>query len=279
MSEQSVDFTIVTASYNYHQYIREMLDSVVAQAQNGVTLEHLIFDAGSTDGTLDIIREYDGVKLTVEPDRGMSDAINKGFKAAQGKWVMWLNTDDRLKPGALAAVKRFAESKPETDVIYGAWDFIDGDGKFMRTMSLFPFRKLMLAHYGCYIGSTATFFRRSSIMDEGLLLNDRFKCVMDGEYYNRLASLGKKFVYLPCVLADFRLHGENISQKHLGKDGIDQALSLQLQYAESRAIRRTYGLRLFRCENLNSVVDCILAYFFRALKGGLKLMHRPVKLK
>lgn len=116
-------------------------------------------------------------------------------------------------------------------------------------------------------------------MDEGLLLNDRFKCVMDGEYYNRLASLGKKFVYLPRVLADFRLHGENISQKHLGKNGIDQALSLQLQYAESRAIRRSYGLKLFRCENLNSVVDCILAYFLRGQKGLLKLMHRPSRLQ
>lgn len=112
-------------------------------------------------------------------------------------------------------------------------------------------------------------------MGEDLLLNDRFKCVMDGEYYNRLASIGKKFTYLPVVLADFRLHGDNISQKHLGKNGIDQALSLQLQYAESRAIRRTYGVKLFQCENLNSVIDCGLAYFFRGLKWLLKLMNKP----
>ena len=276
MNDQ-IDFTIVTPSFNYHDYIREMLDSVVAQ--EGVTVEHIIFDAGSTDGTLDIIREYEHVDLTVESDKGMSDAINKGFKAAKGKWVMWLNTDDRLQPGALAAVKEFAESKKNADVIYGAWDFIDGEGAFMRTMGLFPFQKLMLAHYGCYIGSTSTFFRRETVMDEGLWLNDRFKCVMDGEYYNRLASLDKKFVYLPAVLADFRLHGDNISQKHLGKNGIDQALSLQLQYAESRAIRRTYGIKLFKCENLNSAVDCGLAYFFRGLKWILKIMNKPAILK
>jgi glycosyltransferase involved in cell wall biosynthesis len=275
--KNEIDFSIVTASYNYKDYIREMLDSVIAQ--EGVTYEHVIFDAGSTDGTLNIIREYEHVQLTVAPDKGMSDAINKGFMVAKGKWVMWLNTDDRLKPGALAAVKEFAESKENADVIYGAWDFIDGQGKFMRTMGLFPFQKLMLAHYGCYIGSTATFFRRSTIMDEDLLLNDRFKCVMDGEYYNRLASSGKKFAYLPMILADFRLHGNNISQKHLGKNGIDQALSLQLQYAESRAIRRTYGIKLFKCENLNSVVDCGLAYFFRGLKWILKIINKPAILK
>jgi len=273
--DNNIDFTIVTASYNYHQYIREMLDSVVAQ--DGVTYEHIIFDAGSTDGTLDIIRGYGHVDLTVESDKGMTDAINKGFKMAKGEWVMWLNTDDRLKPGALAAVKKFAESKPDADVVYGAWDFIDGEGKFMRTMGLFPFRKLMLAHYGCYIGSTATFFRKSSIMDEGLLLNERFKCVMDGEYYNRLASLGKKFVYLSNVLADFRLHGENISQKHFGKNSIDDVLSLQLHYAESRSIRRCYGISLFKNDHLNCAVDCVLFYAFRLLKLPLKLMNRPQK--
>jgi glycosyltransferase involved in cell wall biosynthesis len=72
----NIDFTIITPSLNYHEYIREMLDSVVAQ--EGVTYEHLIYDAGSTDGTLEIIEEYKNAILTVEPDNGMSEAINKG---------------------------------------------------------------------------------------------------------------------------------------------------------------------------------------------------------
>jgi len=272
----SIDFTIVTPSYNYSQYIREMLESVVTQ--KGVSYEHLIYDAGSTDGTLDIIREYDDVKLTVESDKGMSDAINKGFKAAKGKWVMWLNTDDRLKPGSLAALKEFAKSKRNADVIYGAWDFIDGDGKYERTMQVFPFQKLMLAQYGCYIGSTSTFFRRSTIMDEGILLNDRFKIVMDGEYYNRLSKLGKTFVHFPVVLADFRVHGGNLSKKNYGREGIDGQLDKHLQYAESGAIRRAYGVTLFKGEYLNAVVDCLLYYWFRLLKFPLKMLNQPSKL-
>jgi len=275
MSEHEIDFTIVTPSYNYHEYIGQMLDSVVAQ--DGVTYEHLIYDAGSTDGTLDIIRQYEHVVLTVEPDKGMSDAINKGFKGAKGKWVMWLNTDDRLKPGSLDAVRAFAQARPDADVIYGAWNFIDGEGNLQRTMPVFPFRKLMLAHYGCYIGSTSTFIRRKTVMDEGLFLNERFKCVMDGEYYNRLASLGKKFVYIPKVLADFRMHGENISQRHFGKDNIDDVLSLQLHFAESRAIKRCYGIMLFKSDHLNCVVDCILFYFFLLLKWPLKKLFAPKK--
>lgn len=273
MSKNEPDFTIVTASYNYVGFIREMLDSVVGQ--EGVTFEHLIYDAGSTDGTLDIIREYDHVQLTVEPDNGMSDAINKGFKTAKGKWVMWLNTDDRLKPGALAKVKAFAELHNDADVIYGAWDFIDGEGNFQRTMQAFPFQKLMLAQMGCYIASTSTFFRRSRVMDEGYFLNDRFKYVMDGEYYNRLAHAGKKFQHYKQLIADFRMHGDNLSQKHLDISDVDGLLDQQLQFAESRTIRRAYGKTFFKNDHLNSSVDCVLAYWFRLVKIPLKLINQP----
>ncbi|SHI72748.1 Glycosyl transferase family 2 [Rubritalea squalenifaciens DSM 18772] len=275
MSRENPLITIVTPSYNYSEYIEECLESV--KRQQGVEFEHLIFDAGSTDGTLDIIRKYEHVKLVVEPDKGMSDAINKGFQAAKGKWVMWLNTDDRLKPDALLRFKDFAERHPEADVIYGAWDFIDKKGGFMRTMQVFPFKKLMLCHYGCYIGSTSTFLKRETTISEGHLLNIRFKCVMDGEYYNRLAALGKKFIHFPRVLADFRMHGENISQRHFGKDGVDEALSLQLFFAESRAIRRVYGICLFKSDHLNCVVDCILFYLFKMYKLPLKLLNQPEK--
>ena len=96
------DFSIITPSYNYARYVRECIESV--KNQEGATFEHIIQDAGSTDGTLDILHSYPHLKLHVEKDSGMSEGINRGFRKARGKWVMWLNTDDRLLPGALAAV-------------------------------------------------------------------------------------------------------------------------------------------------------------------------------
>ena len=107
------DFSIITPSYNYARYVRECIESV--KNQEGVTFEHIIQDAGSTDGTLDILHSYPHLKLHVEKDSGMSEGINRGFRKARGKWVMWLNTDDRLLPGALAAVKAFADSRPDAD--------------------------------------------------------------------------------------------------------------------------------------------------------------------
>ena len=76
-------------------------------------------------------RGFPHVTWMQEPDEGMSDAINKGFDRAKGEWVMWLNADDRLKPGALAAMLPLLE-KSAADVVYGDWDFVDEDGAFLR---------------------------------------------------------------------------------------------------------------------------------------------------
>lgn len=266
-----MDFTIVTASFNYGHYIGECLRSVAEQ--EGVTFEHLVMDAGSRDATAEVVAGFPHASFFQEPDKGMSDGINKGFVRAQGRWVMWLNADDRLKPGALLAVKRFAETHPEADVIYGCWDFIDAGGKFQRRMTLFPFDRRILVQQGCYIGSTACFYRRETTIAQGHLLDIDFGYCMDGEYYARLAGLGRKFYYLPEVLADFRLHGESISQKSLGKDDIKNVLRLQRQAAEPRTIRRIHGIRLFQDEALNGIVDGILYHVYRFKKGLLKKLH------
>ncbi len=267
-----IDFTIVTASYNYGRYIGECLKSVAEQ--EGVSLEHLVMDAGSTDDTAEVVAGFPHASFFQEPDKGMSDGINKGFRKAKGRWVMWLNADDRLKPGALREVKAFAEAHPAADVIFGCWDYIDKDGGFLRRMTLFPFRKGMLIQYGCYIGSTACFYRHETTIGEGHLLNENFHYCMDGEYYARLATLGKRFAYLPCVLADFRLHGESISQQHLAKSDINGVLHYKRQRAEPATIRRIYGVSKFRSDLLNNVLDFAILYFHRPLKPICKILHK-----
>lgn len=266
-----MDFTIVTASYNYGHYIGECLQSVASQ--ENVTLEHLVMDAGSKDDTAEVVARFPHADFFQEPDKGMSDGINKGFRRTKGKWVMWLNADDRLKPGALGEFKKFAETQAQADVIFGCWDFIDANGEFIRRMRLLPFDMRILVQQGCYIGSTACFFRNATTIAEGHLLDEDFGYCMDGEYYARLASMGKKFVYFPKVLADFRLHDESISQSSLGKSDMKSLLRLQRQAAEPRAIRRLYGINLFKGEAMNGVVDGILYHVFRLKKGVLRALH------
>ena len=266
-----MNFTIVTASHNYGHYIGECLKSVALQ--EGATFEHLVLDAGSSDDTSEVVRTFPHASFFQESDKGMSDGINKGFRRAKGDWVMWLNADDRLKPGALAEVRRFAQDHPDADVVYGGWDFINDSGKFIRRMNLFPFRRRMLLQYGCYIGSTACFYRRGTTIGQGLLLDDRFFYCMDGEYFARLAKHGKTFHYLPCILADFRLHEKSISQRHLRATDIGGILSMQKQIAEVRAIRRSYGWQFGGVRELEDLTDAILQIYFRLECGFLKALH------
>ncbi len=266
-----LDFTIVTASYNYGQHIGECLKSVAEQED--VTLEHLVMDAGSTDDTAQVVARFPHASFFQEPDKGMSDGINKGFRKAKGRWVMWLNADDRLKPGALKAVKNFAGTLPHADVIYGAWDFINVEGNFLRRMGLFPFRKRMLIQHGCYIGSTSCFFRRETTIDCGFLLDIHFRYCMDGDYYARLAVAGKRFAYLPIVLADFRLHGQSISQANLNSREMPGLLRLQHQIAEVRAIRRAHGWNFGSSREVTDLADGVLSLMFRLQRGLLKALH------
>lgn len=99
---------------------------------------------------------------------------------------------------------------------------------------------------------------------------------MDREYFCRLAAAEKQFAYLPTPLADFRLHDSSISQRNIGKTDIDGVLSFQLNEAESRAIRRVYGLCLFRDELLNGIVEGIVSHAYRLLKGILRWWHAKV---
>ncbi len=203
-------FSIVTPSYNQGRFIRDCIESV--QAQTGVEWEHLVVDAGSTDETLAVLKEYPHLKWVSEPDKGMSDGINKGFLRATGDWVMWLNTDDYLLPEALAHVLDWAQKNPDADVIYGECLFVDEGKNLIRRKTDHRFDFNILLFYGCYIASTSTFLRRKVVAD-GHLLDIRYRVCMDFEYYLRLGHLGYKFCYLPEALAGFRWHDSNTSSQ------------------------------------------------------------------
>lgn len=260
------DFTIVTPSFNYAKFVRECIESV--QQQEGVSFEHIIQDAGSTDGTLDILKEYPHLHLYVEPDSGMSEGINRGFRKARGKWIMWLNTDDRLLPGALAAMKAFAEAHPDADILHGAWNFIDAEGHIQRAMKALPFSLRMHIWYGTYLASTALFLRKSTTIDQGFLLDERFHYDMDGEYYARLGRAGKKFIHFNKLLADFRWHGDNLSARNAERTDMGAELKRQRQHSEDAAIKRIYGYS-FNTHSYNNMMDGFLREIYRLKKAFL----------
>jgi glycosyltransferase involved in cell wall biosynthesis len=202
-------FSIITPSYNQGRFIADCVESVLMQT--GVDFEHIIVDAGSTDETLEVLLQYLHLQWTSEPDRGMSDGINKGFRKATGDWLMWLNCDDYLLPGALVKVAKFIRDNPNADVVHGDCNFIKEDKTLIRRKYDTPVDEWDLLFVGCCIPSTSTFYRKD-IVDSNHLLDISYKNSMDYEHYMRLFRLGYHFEYLPVVLADFRWYVDSTTQ-------------------------------------------------------------------
>ncbi len=119
--------SIVTPVHNGEKFIESCLQTVIAQHCNN--LEHLLIDGGSTDNTVNIIKnyaqQYPHIRWISEPDRGQSDAMNKGIKLANGSIITFLNVDDYYEPNVLNQVSQLFKTLPEPSFIVGncrIWD-------------------------------------------------------------------------------------------------------------------------------------------------------------
>lgn len=223
-------FSIITPSFNQGGFIADCIESVLAQ--DGIELEHIVTDAGSTDQTLEVLARYPHLKWTSEPDGGMSDGINKGFRQATGDWLMWLNCDDYLLPGALKHVADYIRSHPEADVVHGDCIYVKEDKTPMRRKYDTPVDERDLLFVGCVIPSTSAFYRRE-IVASGHLLDVGYRNCMDWEYYLRLMRLDYRFGYVPEALAGFRWYEESTTQKHWQRM-IDEGLKAQRDHLTAR---------------------------------------------
>ena len=225
-------FSIITPSYNQGRFLPDCVESVLAQS--GVEIEHIVTDAGSTDATLDVLARHPHLKWTSEPDGGMSDGINKGFMQATGDWVMWLNCDDYLLPGALEKVAEFILKHPDADVVHGDCIYVKEDKTPIRRKYDTPVDEWDFLFVGCCIPSTSTFYRRG-IIDAGHLLDVDYRNCMDWEYYLRLTRAGYRFRYIPEALAGFRWHEDSTTQKNWQRM-IAEGLKAQREHIRQRGL-------------------------------------------
>jgi glycosyltransferase involved in cell wall biosynthesis len=204
--------SVVTPSLNAAGTMAEALDSVRAQGL-GEAVEHVVVDGGSTDGTVEMLRGADGVRFVSEPDRGLSDAMNKGIAMARGEYIGWLNADDYYLPGALSPVVDALASRPVW--LTAPCLIVDGSGNEIRR-GVTRYKRFFLRHYGRrsllvqnYVAAPSTFVRRDAILDAGGF-DERFKYSMDYDLWLRLAERADPVVLDEPVTA-FRMAGESLS--------------------------------------------------------------------
>lgn len=122
--------SIIIACYNSEGTIRKCLESVVAQVYNN--WECLIIDGASKDKTIEIVKEYanrdNRIRYVSEPDNGIYDAFNKGWKMAKGEWIYYLGSDDQIEPNGLVDLLSQAKQPQAYDVIYGNIKYLKDDG-------------------------------------------------------------------------------------------------------------------------------------------------------
>jgi glycosyltransferase involved in cell wall biosynthesis len=181
--------SVVTPSFNQAAYIRQTITSVLEQ--QGVPIEYLVVDGGSTDGSLEIIREYEArlAWWVSEPDAGQSDAINKGMRHAQGDIVAWLNSDDYYLPGAVEAACSLLERDPSAVLVYGDVKSVDKGGE---TINMQRFAQVDLGKLLCFeiIGQPAVFMRRDAYLEAGGL-DTSLHVLLDHQLWIKMAKAGR----------------------------------------------------------------------------------------
>ena len=244
-------------SFNQAGFLEEAVRSVLDQ--EGVDLELLVMDPGSTDGSRELLlalqEEYGGkLRLFFEPDRGQSDAVNRGMAVAKGELLGWLNSDDRLRPGALQLVAGLLENdRPAW--LYGRAGMIGAQGESVSSLIVqyknwrgetFSREKLLTENF---IPQMAVFWNRAMWEQAGGL--DCSKHLdMDYDLWLRFASVANPAI-IRQDLADFRVHGAAKGSRQSGEQ-LDAAYRTARSHAEVLGWKGRAALMLHKLLSLRT---------------------------
>jgi glycosyltransferase involved in cell wall biosynthesis len=202
-----VKFSIVTPSFRQLSWLKRCVRSV---ADQGVSVEHIVQDAGTGAELESWARAQPTVQLFVEPDRGMYQALNRGLARASGDICAWLNCDEQYLPGTLARVERAFAENPHADLVAGDFLVLDASAHLLAFRKITPLRRAMILTDHLYAFTCAIFFRRSVFGDE-MRFDENVKTIADGDWIARTLARGHRFAYVREYLSAFTFTGDNQS--------------------------------------------------------------------
>jgi glycosyltransferase involved in cell wall biosynthesis len=211
LAEEWPRISIVTPSLNQSAFVEETLRSVLEQGYPN--LEYIVIDGGSSDGSVEIIRRYaDRLAYFVsEPDRGQSEAINKGFARATGDLFGWLNSDDLYEPGALEAIATAHRQQPQA-ILAGDVILIEQRGRAWHEVTRVEQRGLTADHLihldGQFAYAQPGLFFPAPLWRELGGVDERLRYAMDHDLLCRAVRRASA-LYVHRPVARFRLHDDS----------------------------------------------------------------------
>jgi glycosyltransferase involved in cell wall biosynthesis len=208
--------SVITPCYNAAAFLRETIDSVRNQTHESV--EHIVVDDASTDGSWDVVRDYPGVRpVRLDRNQGGSRVRNVGFAQARGEFLMFLDADDVIAPETLAALVSVVRDRPGTIGIC-PWSRLRKapDGTWMRVPAQVPLPHPGADHFKewldgtCWVPPCAVLWRRDAYVrtggwDESLTLDD------DAELMMRALVSGAVLTLAPTGRSFYRAHDDGLS--------------------------------------------------------------------
>lgn len=222
MPDVSRKISIITPSYNQGEFLAATIESVISQTGN-FSIDYLIMDGGSTDNSVEIIREYESLlqrrawpvtcnsitfRWYSRKDNGQADAVNNGFDLATGDFLGWLNSDDTYLPGAFTRIIEYFIDRPDIVMVYGnAW-YTDRYGDILSRYGSEPFSLKRLA-VRSIICQPTVFLRKEALQMVGKLDTNLQTC-LDYDLWIRLGqTYEKRITFLDDYLATSRMYAEN----------------------------------------------------------------------
>lgn len=212
--------TVITVTWNIIRagrkaFLSECIESV--HKQDYPNIEHIIIDGASDDGTLEFLSKYetDGwITCYSEPDKGIYDAMNKGIRRANGKYIAFLNSDDHWHDvtGVSQSVKML--ELIQADFSYAPRKIINCDGSlnsYEITSLALLFNRMPFCHQ-------TMFTRTDFIRKLHGFADDRLRISADYDLVTRLLMAGARPVYVPCCFTSFRLGGASVDAETVEKE-------------------------------------------------------------
>lgn len=258
--------SIVTISYNQGRFLEQAIRSVLDQGYGD--LEYIIVDAGSTDGSREIIEKYRRRIATAifEPDRGPADGLNKGFARATGEIYGYLNADDYFLPGAFERVAQWFRGS-NLDVIIGHCTIVDERGAVRRYSYSDRFDLTAYAYGQAQLMQQSTFFR-SAFLNKVGGFNSENKVSWDGELLVECGLVGARFATVNELLGAFRVYPESIS----GSAGLLDAISCE----HDRLFMKIMGREPQPCDRRREAWWRIRKHLLNPRNAAQRLLWGPI---